>query len=331
MRRYPPICVFAYNRPDHISQTLIALSKNFEIEKAPVFIFCDEAKKESDIINVKDTRSEVERLKHLFSEVKIVHRQENYGLAKSIVSSVTEVINEYETCIIVEDDIVTDPEFYNYMCRALDFYQGHKDVYHVSAYLDPISIVKSNPFFIPTTSCWGWATWKDKWNSYESDPISIFNELKDKKLLSEFDFNKSCLFLSQLSLNISNDLNTWAIKWYGSVYLKGGLSLHPPYSLVKNIGMDGSGTNCKAIGTSKYDTIKKSLKNPCDLYHFPEDVTYLESDKEIFSYFYGRLVNSSKFSGLYRTLLFYLISKPSLYSKLRSFKGIFKGWLTWKK
>ena len=35
--------------------------------------------------------------------------------------------------------------------------------------------------------------------------------------------------------------NSWAIRWYASMFLKGGLSLNPASSLVNNIGHDGSG------------------------------------------------------------------------------------------
>jgi len=35
--------------------------------------------------------------------------------------------------------------------------------------------------------------------------------------------------------------NSWAIRWYASIFLKGGLTLNPARSLIQNIGNDGSG------------------------------------------------------------------------------------------
>ena len=35
--------------------------------------------------------------------------------------------------------------------------------------------------------------------------------------------------------------NSWAINWYASAFLKNKLTLYPKYSLIQNIGMDGTG------------------------------------------------------------------------------------------
>ena len=58
-------------------------------------------------------------------------------------------------------------------------------------------------------------------------------------------------FWSHLEMNLKGELDTWAIRWYASVVLNGGLSLYPSVSLVENIGMDGSGFHCGA--SSKYE------------------------------------------------------------------------------
>src|SRR5690606_25831864 len=38
-------------------------------------------------------------------------------------------------------------------------------------------------------------------------------------------------------------INSWAIRWYLSIFNKGGLVLYPKYSMIQNIGTDGSGTH----------------------------------------------------------------------------------------
>jgi hypothetical protein len=49
--------------------------------------------------------------------------------------------------------------------------------------------------------------------------------------------------LEQLEANAQGILNTWAVKWYASIFLSGGLCLYPNKTLVQNNGLDGSGTN----------------------------------------------------------------------------------------
>ena len=38
--------------------------------------------------------------------------------------------------------------------------------------------------------------------------------------------------------------HSWAIKWYASAFVKNMFTLYPKKSYVRNIGNDGSGTNC---------------------------------------------------------------------------------------
>jgi hypothetical protein len=42
---------------------------------------------------------------------------------------------------------------------------------------------------------------------------------------------------------MSGASDSWAIRWYWSVFVAGGLVLFPPQSYVRNIGFDGSGTH----------------------------------------------------------------------------------------
>ena len=59
---------------------------------------------------VKEVR---ELLKGLdgFKSVRIVASESNKGLATSIISGVSEVVNEYGRIIVLEDDLVTNPGY----------------------------------------------------------------------------------------------------------------------------------------------------------------------------------------------------------------------------
>jgi hypothetical protein len=50
-------------------------------------------------------------------------------------------------------------------------------------------------------------------------------------------------FFGMLENQIAGRADSWAIRWYGSLWLRGGLALHPNRSLVRNMGFDGSGEN----------------------------------------------------------------------------------------
>ena len=54
---------------------------------------------------------------------------------------------------------------------------------------------------------------------------------------------------SQILKNASRKINTWAIFWYATIFIKKKLCCNPLKSYVRNIGMDGSGMHCS---DSKY-------------------------------------------------------------------------------
>jgi hypothetical protein len=60
--------------------------------------------------------------------------------------------------------------------------------------------------------------------------------------------------------------DSWAIRWYASIFLKGGLTLNPSVSLVNNIGNDGSGIHSQKENTYNVQLAKKPVKQ------FPKEI-----------------------------------------------------------
>ena len=61
-------------------------------------------------------------------------------------------------------------------------------------------------------------------------------------------------------------IDSWAIRWYASVFLRNGLGLFPAHSYVKNIGFDDSGVHCGNV--DHYDvelSINSRIEMPNDL------------------------------------------------------------------
>jgi translation initiation factor 2 beta subunit (eIF-2beta)/eIF-5 len=248
-----PIVLFVYNRPSHTRRTLDALSKNQLADQSVLYVFADGANENADdtlLNNIYETRQIIKERKWC-KEVHLIESAVNKGLASSIVEGVTQIINTYEKVIVLEDDIITSTGFLRFMNDALNVYQLDESVMHISGYLPPLSLTSiRQTFFINVTSCWGWATWKRSWIFFESRTLKLMNEIlqKDPQLLI-FNFNGKADYWRHLEMNLNGIIDTWAIKWYASVYLNDGFCLHPFRSLARNIGADGSGTHFK--GTDK--------------------------------------------------------------------------------
>lgn len=245
-----PIVVFAYNRPDHLRQTILALKQNVLADESDLYVYSDAQKSEAQSNKVEAVR-EYTRLIDGFKSVTIVERETNLGLASSIIEGVTTIVNKYGRIIVLEDDMVTSPYFLSYMNEALEKYADEDRVVSIHGYVYPVKQHLPEAFFLPGADCWGWATWSRGWNCFNSDGQSLLEELKRTKQIRSFDFNGAYPFSKMLEEQIMGKNDSWAIRWYASAFLAGKLTMYPGRSLVHNIGNDRTGIHC--IETTDWD------------------------------------------------------------------------------
>jgi hypothetical protein len=208
----------------------------------------------------------------------VIEREENQGLARSIVTGVTELCAACGRAIILEDDLVLSPVFLDYMLQALDRYAGEPNVYQVSGYMFPISHApKPETSFLPLTTTWGWATWQRAWQAFSWDVPSAREHLADPDFRRRFDLDDSYPYSTMLEQRLADQNDSWGILWWYTVFNRRGLVLYPRLSLVQNLGFDGSGVHC---GTSNQDVsqavVPDRLLPP---FTFPDAV---EMDEEVF-------------------------------------------------
>lgn len=236
-----PIVIFAYNRLHHTQQTVNALLANDLSQESEVIFFIDGPKPDASEEERKAINQVSNYCKQVsgFKKVEVNKRTKNQGLGNSITKGLDQVFRKHTTAIVLEDDLVTGEGFLRYMNESLSAYSNHANVYSITGYMFPIDFDDSSVFLLPYISTWGWATWRNKWNSFSwnlEEAVQIQNNriIQDRFNLADYDYTK----MLSLSPNQS-----WGIHWYLSVFLRNGLSVFPTKSLIKNIGGDNSGTN----------------------------------------------------------------------------------------
>ncbi len=243
-----PIILFVYNRPWHTQQTVEALQKNELASESVLYVFADGEKPyatEEQRENIAQVRNYIRTISG-FKEVHIEEAEQNKGLANSVISGVTKIINKYGKVIVVEDDIVTHRYFLRYMNDALDFYEKDSRIYMIGGFRLGFKIpwCYTHDVFIVHRSCsWGWATWKNRWITADwaiSDYCSFSN---DKIQIDRFCRGGNDMFL-MLQNQMNGKLDSWAIRWDYCMYKHDAYCLWPKYSMAQNIGFDGSGVHC---------------------------------------------------------------------------------------
>jgi hypothetical protein len=145
--------------------------------------------------------------------------------------------------IVLEDDLELSPFFLRYMNEALEMYASDSKVAAVHGYVSSVGSELPETFFLHEPGCWGWGTWKRAWDLFEPDGAKLLKMIEEKSLQSRFDWGGAYPHTQLLRDQVLGRNNSWAIRWYATLFLEGKLSLHPGRSLVRNIGFDGSGTH----------------------------------------------------------------------------------------
>ncbi len=251
MKKLAPIVLFVFARPEHTRKTLEALKANELANQSDLFIYADGPRHDREAELVSAVR-ELARSTRGFRSCTVIERETNYGLARNIIEGVTERLRHQNRVIVLEDDMITSPVFLKYMNEALSRFAGVDRIASIHGYVYPVMHVLPEAFFLRGADCWGWATWERAWRLYNPDSQYLLNELKRRRLVREFDYNGAYPFSKMLAAQSKGENDSWAIRWHASTFLAGMLTLYPGRSLLRNIGVDNSGTHCDY--NTRYET-----------------------------------------------------------------------------
>jgi len=242
-----PVVVFAYRRPDHLRNTLTNLMRCNGFGQSPVIVYCDGPRDADETDAVRATRELArtmlgERAEYHFSEM-------NLGLSHSVIAGVSDVVERFGRAIVVEDDLELSPAFLTFMNQSLDRYANDENVFQVSGYMFDVPELEGTPsaLFLPFTVSWGWATWKRAWDQFDPQAMGWEALQADKGLRRRFNLDGVYDYATMLVRQMAGMRDSWAVRWYWSVFKANGLVLFPPVSLVRNTGFDGSGTHGRGL------------------------------------------------------------------------------------
>ena len=264
-----PIILFCYKRLDTLKLTVSALQKNYLANDSNLIIYSDGAKNKNDESAINEIRDYLKSIDG-FKSIEIHESEINKGLADSIITGVTEVLKNHERVIVLEDDLVTSPNFLNFMNEALDFYNTNPKIFSISGFSIPIkNNTDKDVYFTQRANSTGWGTWRDRWIKIDW-AISDYSEFK-KNYRQRLAFNKMGSDLSQmLNKQMHGKINSWAIRWCYHQFKNNLFSVHAIFSKIENVGFGSeNATNTK----EKFNRFKTILDNEAKTkFSFDNDV-----------------------------------------------------------
>lgn len=172
---------------------------------------------------------------------------ENVGCDQRIVSGLDWAFGIVEEAIILEDDCLPDPSFFQFCDELLSLYREDPRVAMISGFNGvPDKLPGGSSYYFGLVgSCWGWATWKSRWSKFDADMSkwpecrargaldTVFSRAWDKKYYTaRFD---ECYTQGKRS--------PWDYRWFFTRIVEGGLAAIPRTNLVSNIGFGSGATH----------------------------------------------------------------------------------------
>lgn len=242
MKNPAPILLLGYKRPLHLKAAFESLLLNRQSSDTTLYIGIDGPKTEKELDLVEECRAMTNSFSG-FKKIVTCFQERNIGLANSVIFNVSQVLSKHDNVIVVEDDLVVSNQFLAFMNSGLEVYADDLKVASIHGYQYPVKIPGPECVFLRGADCWGWATWKDRWNATSFLTSALIEEILRNKMKMGFDLYGLVPNFRMLQNQASCKIDSWAIRWHASMYIQNKLTLYPPSTLVMNCGLDGSGTH----------------------------------------------------------------------------------------
>ena len=238
---YAHIIVFGFNRPEHLRRCLESLKNCLDFDLYQGTIFIDGPRNPSEAETVELCRQIA--LNFSGGKFSVIAREFNMGLANSVRNGIDYIFGKYNSIIVIEDDLILGQDFLRFINSALNHYEDNSDVASISGFQYPLDVDLNKNVFLEGADCWGWGTWKNRWQLVNFNGNDLIKSLKHSGLTKDLDLENSIGYSKMLEMANRNEIDSWAIYWHVSMFLERKFTLYPAKSLVSNDGGDGTGTH----------------------------------------------------------------------------------------
>ncbi len=233
-----PIVFIIFNRPDVTRLTFEAIAiarpkKLFLIGDGP------RSNRPSEADKVMQTRAVAQRVDwpcEVFTNFSDV----NLGCKRRVSSGISWVFELTDRAVILEDDCLPAPSFFSYCREMLLLYEHDKRVFSISGSNFSNKSTNCGHSFSRYSLMWGWATWADRWASYDVEPTD------NVSVLLRTWWNRPIVLAYWLLIfrNLAaGRIDTWDYQWILTVWRNNALACRPSHNLVKNLGFGADATH----------------------------------------------------------------------------------------
>jgi len=290
---YSPIALFCFKRLNTLTACVESLKLCPEAIHKDLIIFSDASRNEEELKKVDEVRSYIKNIIG-FKSIRIIQREENLGVDFNIIRGIQEMAQEFESFIVLEDDLLVSSKFLWFMDAGLAHFKEFDKVLTLSAF-NYVKIPKNyiwDCYFAKRTNPWGWATWSHKIKEVDWDLADKVNFLSipfEAKAFNSWGSDRARM----LRRTLISEIRAWDIRLDYYQFKKDMITAFASKNLVLNNGFNSQDAS-NTVGYNRYkvDLETFDLK---DL-HFPDFITLNSSIKRKFiskNTIYKRVITSA--------------------------------------
>jgi hypothetical protein len=250
-----PIAFIIFNRPDTARRVFEEIRK----AQPPLLLLVADGPRPGhahDAEQCARTRAIVDQVDWQ-CEIRKNYSDINLGCKKRVASGLDWVFSEVEEVIILEDDCLPHPTFFQFCEELLQKYRNDERIGHIGGSNLQFGRQRGpySYYFSRYIHVWGWASWRRAWEGYDPD-LALWPKAREEKRLQQF---LGVLSLVGYWTNIfekvyQNEIDTWDYQWSFHCWAQGRLVIIPNVNLISNIGYGADATHL--IGQSIFGNMK---------------------------------------------------------------------------
>ena len=249
-----PIALFCFKRLDTLTACVESLKLCPEAMDKDLIIFSDASRNKEEKINVDEVRSHIKTIIG-FKSIRIILREENFGVDYNIIRGIQEMAQEFESFIVVEDDLVVSNQFLWFLDAGLTHFKDFDKVLTLSAF-NYVKIPKNyvwDCYFAGRTNPWGWATWSHKIKEVDWDLAEKERFLSNPKEMNAFNAWGSDR-TRMLRRTLIGEIRAWDIRLDYYQFKKDLITAYSCKNLVINNGFNDPINASNTIGFNRFKT-----------------------------------------------------------------------------
>lgn len=241
-----PVALICFNRPAQTARAMEALRK---ARPKKLYVIADAARTHvaTDEARCAEVRAIATRIDWP-CELVTDFAQTNMGCRDRIISGLSKAFEESERLIIIEDDCVPHPDFFRFAQEMLERYAENGRVFSVSGdnFQARTPSTHTSYYFSRIFHCWGWASWRDRWQSIDFS-MSQWPRLRDNGwLISTLGTPVAAEhYRHAFDETFHKKNNSWAYRASFASLAGNFVNILPSVNMVTNIGAGEDATHTK--------------------------------------------------------------------------------------